>query len=434
MNIIERAKAFVQSLRELGGRSAWDWRRCPQCGDNDTVKHGAYKCRPWFLDGRRMVKVQRHKCNRCSSQGKIFTYSERSHLLIRGSWYAREVRRYSIDLWQHGRSSLRRSAEFVRSLVGRQERWQFWCPLDEPPAESKKCRFNAKTLHRWLDRAGIEAQRTVERQLAGVASSGQLGTDGLWAKLRGGTKRVVLVLVDSVSGLIWPPVVVDGEESQDSWARLFQRAEQAGLDLQKLRGVASDGAKGALAYVSQKLEWVNQQRCVFHIWRNLGAELARQASTAARGLVGEAAEAARKQARRELVGLIRGILDARSGEQAEAGLAKLAAHRLGADLAQMIEEHLDAALVHLSWYNQGLMRVAPEWVWRDFRLRVSRGRNHGSDERLERASLVWGVYQNFTPAQRRSERKRHYRRPGKSRLEAAGSPQYETSYLDALSV
>lgn len=434
MNIIERAKAFVQSLRELAGRSAWDWRRCPRCGDNDTVKHGTYARRPWFLHGRRTVKVQRHKCNSCSSRGKLSTYSEKSPLLARGSWYAREVRRYSIDLWQHGRSSLRRTAEFVRSLVGHQERWQFWRPLDEPPAESNQCHFDSKTLHRWLGQAGIEAQRTVEGQLEGVASSGQVGTDGLWAKLRGGTKRVVLVLVDSVSGLVWPPVVVGGEESQASWKKLFERAGQAGLDLQQLRGVASDGARGLLAYLSQELEWVNQQRCVFHIWRNLGGQLARQASEAAKGLVGEAAEAARRQARRELVGLIRGIMDARSEEEAQAGLAKLAAHRLGTRLAQMVAENLDAALVHLSWYNEGLMRVAPEWVWRDFRQRVSRGRNHGSDERLERASLVWGVYENFTPAQRRSERKRHYRRPGKSRLETAGSPQHQTSYLDALSV
>jgi hypothetical protein len=35
-------------------------------------------------------------------------------------------------------------------------------------------------------------------------------TDGLWAVLRGGVKRVVLVLVDNVTGVIWPPVVVAG--------------------------------------------------------------------------------------------------------------------------------------------------------------------------------------------------------------------------------
>lgn len=45
------------------------------------------------------------------------------------------------------------------------------------------------------------------------------------------------------------------------------------------------------------------------------------------------------------------------------------------------------------------MRVSPEWLWRDFRLRLSRGRNHGSSERLERAALVWGIYRIATLVQ-----------------------------------
>jgi hypothetical protein len=103
-------------------------------------------------------------------------------------------------------------------------------------------------------------------------------------------------------------------------------------------------------------------------------------------------------------------------------------------LAQAVEANLDAAFVHLQEYNRGLGRVAPEWLWRDFRLRLSRGRNHGSDQRLERAGLVWAVYHNFEPAQWRSERKRHYRRPGQSPLAKAGVPPGEVSYLDALGV
>ncbi len=87
--------------------------------------------------------------------------------------------------------------------------------------------------------------------------------------------------------------------------------------------------------------------------------------------------------------------------------------------------------MYLLAFNQGLVRVSPEWAWRDYRLRVSRGRNHGSDPRLERASLVWAIYHNFTPAQCRSERKRHYRRPGLSCLEVAGAPPGQVSYLDA---
>jgi len=41
--------------------------------------------------------------------------------------------------------------------------------------------------------------------------SGQMGTDGPWTRLRGGSKKVVLGLVDSVSGLMFPPGVVDDE-------------------------------------------------------------------------------------------------------------------------------------------------------------------------------------------------------------------------------
>lgn len=434
MNIIQRAESFVQSLLNLSKRIAWDWRHCPRCGDTDTIRYGTYTSRPWFLNGRQTVVIQRHKCNRCSAFGKTFTYSEQSAFLVRGSWYAREVHRCSVDLWQHGRSSLRRTAEFVRSLLAHQERWLIWRPLDEDASESERCHLAASTVHRWLDGAGKQAQKTVKGQLEGVATSGQVGVDGLWARLRGKTKKVVLVVVDSVSGLIYPPVVVAGEESNESWERLFARAKRAGLPIKRLRGVTSDGAKGVLGFVAKVLWWVNHQRCVFHIWQGLGGELAKRVAEAAENLAEEAAEAARKQTRKELVSLVRAVIDARSEAEAELALANLRAHRLGGGLADLVEEHLDAVQVYLNRYNRGLLRVVPEWVWRDFRLRVSRGRNHGSDDRLERASLVWQVYHNFTPAQWRSERKRHYRRPGKSTLEMAGVPPGKATYLDALSV
>ncbi|MHB1005776.1 MAG: hypothetical protein ACYC3S_09060 [Chloroflexota bacterium] len=117
MNIIERAKTFVQSLRDLAQRSAWDWRRCPHCGDSVTHKHGSYTRHPWFLDGRRLVRVQRHYCLHCRR-----TYAERSPLLVYGGWYAREVRRLGVDHWRHTGSSLRRTAEVIRSWLGKQER------------------------------------------------------------------------------------------------------------------------------------------------------------------------------------------------------------------------------------------------------------------------------------------------------------------------
>jgi hypothetical protein len=289
-------------------------------------------------------------------------------------------------------------------------------------------------VHRWLDGAGKQAQASVEGQLTGIQDTQAVGADGLWAKLKGKTKRVVLLVVDSVSGLVYPPVVAKGEESAGAWQRLFERAKQAGLDLDALRGVTSDGAQGLLAYLRQSVPWVQQQRCVWHIWRNVGRAIARIADTTAEGLSDEAAAQMRKRVKDELGGLVHQVIDAQNYAQAEAALAQLLAHPLGAPIGQTLNEQLDRLLVHLLDYYHGLQRVTPEWYWRDFRLRLSHGRNHRSDQRLERASLLWAIYHNFEPAQGRSERKRHYRYPGQSALAVAGAPPGQVSYLDALGV
>jgi len=429
MNIIDRGKAFVKSLRDLAGRSIWDWRRCPTCGETDTCRYGTYGATPWFLDGRHEVRVQRHWCNRCKS-----TYSEQSPLRVRGSWYAREVHRAAIDYWQFGGTSLRRAVAFLRAHINHDGRWLLWRPLDPEPDKEGCCHLEASTVQRWLDRAGETAAATVDNQLAGVPTSGQMGTDGLWAVLRGGAKRVLLVLVDNVTGVIWPPVVVAGEEAAEAWGKVFERAKQAGVDLDALRGIVSDGATGLVGYLNTVMTWVNHQRCVWHVWRKLAGELARQVSAAACGLSGEAAKAARELVRQELVSLVHGVVDATSDAAAAAALLQLGAHRLGAGLAALLRRDIDRLLVYRLRYNAGLVRVGPEWVWRDFRLRLSHGRNHGSEVRLERAALVWAIYRNFTPAQWRCERKRKYRHPGQSPLEVAGVSPGDISYLDALAV
>jgi hypothetical protein len=92
-------------------------------------------------------------------------------------------------------------------------------------------------------------------------------------------------------------------------------------------------------------------------------------------------------------------LRSQDSEQAEATLAQLLAHPLGVPVGKVLNEQLDRLLVHLLDYYHGLQRVTPEWYWRDSRLRLSDGRNHRSDQRLERASLLWAIYHNFEPAQ-----------------------------------
>jgi hypothetical protein len=89
-------------------------------------------------------------------------------------------------------------------------------------------------------------------------------------------------------------------------------------------------------------------------------------------------------------------------------------HPFGGPLARTLNEQFDRLLYPLLPCHQGLVRISPEWLWRDFDLRLSRGRNHGSDERLDRAGLLWAIYCNFTPAQRGRERQRHYQHPCQS--------------------
>jgi len=274
----------------------------------------------------------------------------------------------------------------------------------------------------------------VEGQLEGIADTKSAGVDGLWAKLRGGGKRVVLMLTDSVTGLVFPPIIAKGEESAEGFRQLFARVEQAGLDLEQLRGLTSDGAQGLASYMKRGLSWVQHQRCVWHLWRNLKKPIAEAEKQASEGLGKETAKLKRKEMRKELGKLIHNVIDAASYDQAEQALEALRQHPFGTEIANFLNVHLDHIMVFSLDYYQGLQRVTPEWCWRDFRLRLSHGRNHGSEQRLERATLTWAVYHNFTPAQERYERKRHYRHPGLSPLAVAGFPHKNISYLDALEV
>lgn len=405
MNILRQAWEFVQRQR-----ATRDWRRCPHCGGMHTQRHGSYERHPWRLTGRQTVQIPRHYCLACKR-----TYSETRADLGRGSWYAREVHRLGIDLWMHGRMSLRRVAEFLRSVLGQQERWWLWFPASGPRARHESCELSASTVQRWLDAGGRQVAAQVIGQWAGVATSGQLGADGLWARLRGGAQRVVLLLTDAVTGLVWPPIVGQSEE-QACWGDLFLRAAQAGLDWLQIDGVTADGAAGLKSWLQQHLPHVHLQRCVWHLWRNLGGACARL----------------EEDVRAEIERLVHAVLDAVSYEAAELAWWSLSAHPQGSGVARQLRAVLDEALVHLLPTHQGLSRIGPEYLWRDFRLRLSHGRNHCSEQRLERAALLWALYHNFTPAQWRSERKRHYQHPGLSPLEVAGAPPGEVSYLDAL--
>jgi len=428
MTIMDRGRAFLQHLRGLGRRTPWDARQCPTCGGHDSWKHGSYPRPLWTLDGRQTVVIQRYRCRRCRR-----TFTPELAAVARRCQYGRDVRRCAIDLWQHGGSSLRRTAAWLRSLLGRQERWCWWRPWDAGPTVPP-CRLAASTVHQWLDAAGRRAEQATRRGWADVPSSGQVGADGLWARLSGTGTAVLLVLADRVTGVLYPPLVVATEDDPAGWGRLFLRAARAGLRVSRLRGLVSDGTHGLAQFLTDRLVWVHHQRCVFHLWRNLAAPLAAATTTAVGTLRGVAATAVRQATRRELGALIHAVLDAADDVTAVAALRRLAAHRLGAALARALRTDVEQALVYQGTVTAGLGRVAPEWQWRDFRLRLSHGRNHRSRARLERAATLWMIYHNVEPAQPRRERTRAYRRAGRSPLALAGVAPGEVSYLDALAI
>jgi hypothetical protein len=217
---------------------------------------------------------------------------------------------------------------------------------------------------------------------------------------------------------------VAGEGTAAARETLVTRAEQAGPVLSELRGIASDGATGLESHRRQALPWVGHQRRVFHLWRGLSGVLAAAVATAgaATALAGAGARRAAKQTRRTHIDLVRGVYDAATEAGARAAPARLAAPELGQVLAALVALQREAARIYRCGYNQGLGRASPEWLWRDFRLRSSRGPNHGPEQRLERAALLWAPRHDFEPAQDRSERKRTDRHPGHAPLAVAGLP------------
>src|SRR5215210_1280522 len=167
MTILERGRAFLQRLRGLAQRTGWDERQCPTCQGHDTWKHGSYRRQVWTLTGRQTLVMQRYWCCRCRR-----TFTPELAPVARQSRYGRDVQRCALDLWQHGGSSLRRTAEWVRSVAGRQERWGLWQPWMVPPPRATRCRLGASTVQRWLDAAGGRAEAAARRGWADVPSSG----------------------------------------------------------------------------------------------------------------------------------------------------------------------------------------------------------------------------------------------------------------------
>ncbi|RME85825.1 MAG: hypothetical protein D6775_01795 [Caldilineae bacterium] len=121
----------------------------------------------------------------------------------------------------------------------------------------------------------------------------------------------------------------------------LRSGQSSRLESRATAGVSSDGAQGLVSYLRRRLSWVQHQRCVWHLWRNLRKPPARAAKQAGEGLDKEAAKRKRQKVREELGTLIHGVIDAASHEQVEQALQALRHHPFGAGIAAFLNLHLD---------------------------------------------------------------------------------------------
>ena len=421
MNIVQRAARFVQSLRQPD-----DARRCRHCGSTRTKKHGFYTRRVCLLRGVRRVRVPRYRCHSCGQ-----TYSLPDRRWASRARYGREVQRKGLDLYFHLGASWRQVAEWLRGEIrpgaGRSRQW---CPCrravggDRPGA-----RLSHVTVWRWAMRAGERAAAGwAEGGWAGVAHfSGGVVADATAICIRGVWQRVHLI-ADGVSrvGMSLERWREEGEAYVAGRFRLW--LGQWGIAWQEVKVLVSDGAQVYAGVLARVLRQARQQRCLFHLWRNLLPDLKTYEAEAGQ----EAGRWVRFLLR--LLWAIPTLAEAWVGlEDIERTLGEIPA------LAEVLRT-VRRTLPELWGIVEAGLAVGERTsnvAERFFRRLKQRTRRMGcfmSEGGADHFLAAWLVYANCEPYQVRKERKRVYRHPGQSPLEVGGAEMLGYSWLDLLEV
>lgn len=420
MNILERARAFVQSLLK-----APEGHVCPYCGKRYTKRHGSYERTLRDVGGAQEVRIQRHWCHLCQR-----SYSEPDRRFGRYQRYARRVQRKALDLYVHVGGSLRTLAEVLRGEVapgaGRSRVWEPW--LAEPEPGMPGARLSHVTIWRWTQRAGARALSQMAQQAwAGVIRfSGGLVADATGVCVRG--VWYSLHLVSDLASRLALKVERLLEEDQKALKRHFQGlVRDWQLKRSQAKLLVTDGASAYGEVLERVLPQAAHQRCLFHLWRNLLPDIAAYEA--------QAGERAAQFVRFCLKALwaLPSLDDAYSAlEDLERTFSPIPAL---ADLWQTVRRTLREALAHTRHLVEAVVERTSNVAERFFRGYKRRFRMMGCFMSLpgcDHFTAVWQVYTAFQPYQLRKERQRFYRYPGQSPLLIAQAPVEGLSWLDAL--
>jgi len=420
LDLIAEAKAFVRRLL-----TPPDPRRCPTCGSNLTKKNGGYRRSPRDLGGLRTVRMQRHYCHTCRG-----TYSEPRPDIAPHAWYTRRVQRKFIDLYTTIGGSLRRDAEWLTAEITGRGRTFGWDVLarcswwERGPEPAPEIELSHTTGWRWVQAAGAQWQ-SHDKPYASLRQSGLVAADATYVQVRG-VWTAILGIVDGITRLTFGPFRLTSAESDAEIERAFDLAAAAGLDLERIRVLLSDGAAGFREFLARCLHWAAHQRCLFHLWRNVWPIITRYGAAA-----GQDWATALKLA-------LAAVWDAGRRAEAEVALRLLVSvfgsQAIAQEAVRIVEETFEQAMTHLTAGMAEVSRSTAvcEWVWRYYKERVRQMGGFMSADGCTNFTALWGLALNFRRYQRRKERLRQYKHPGQCPLELAGAMVHGVTWLDAV--
>jgi len=201
-----------------------------------------------------------------------------------------------------------------------------------------------------------------------------------------------------------------------------------GLKWPAVKGLISDGAGVYYGVLRLVLRQAQQQRCLFHLWRNVLPDLGSYQA--------EAGEQAGLWVRFALKALLAApnLADAYVGlEDVERSFGHLPALQGGLrtlrhtlpELWGLVEAGLPA--------SERTSNIA-ERFFRRFKQRTRRMGNFMSEPGADKFMAAWLVYVNCEAYQWRRERKRHYRYPGQSPLSIGQADLHGCGWLDVLEI
>jgi transposase-like protein len=420
MNIIQQAQEFVQRLLQPG-----DPRRCPHCHKTLTKKNGKrwVTIRDLGGQGARQEQHQNWWCHLC--QRTYYVADPRRKKYAR---YTRQVQRKSLDMYFHLGASLRGATAFLRSEINGSERYLVWNPSRRAqPPPTRPVKLHHTTIWRWEQQAG---QTVVQDNKSGrwrdiIPFSGALVADATGLTVRG-QQTSVHWIGDAVTGLSLRLQRLSQESNRALQGQFRAVLQTWNLAISQVRVLLSDGAAAYQFSLDNLLRQARQQRCLFHLWRN----------------VLPAIHAYRHQAGRpiatELRVAIHQVWQADDLAQARRVLTKIrykwrdfpALH----PTFDFISRTLPEAMTHTTRPITNMDRTSnvAERFYRRYKQRIQRMGCFMSLDGCDHFNACWQIYINFEKFQKRQERQKKYRYPGRSPMDVTGIELHDLTWLDII--